>query len=167
MRTRLPLTLLVAVALAAVGRALLVAPTLPERVASHFALDGAADGWTSRTSLFVLGAVLLAFLVALFAGLPALVRVLPTSLINLPHREQWLAPQHREATLESLSARMAWMGVATLAFFAALFEGIYAANRAPESARLPGTTWILVTAYLVFTGLWVLGLWLRFRRVPS
>lgn len=168
MARRLPLWVLAVLALVAVGRALAVAPTLPDPLASHFDANGRADGCSSQRSFFVLGGVVLAGLVLLAAGLPALVRTLPTSLVNLPRREYWLAPERRAATVATLGAWMAWFGVATLGPLLGVFELVYAANRGAEGTpHLSGTIWVLLVGYLGFTGLWLLGFWLRFRRVPT
>ena len=75
---------------------------LPPVVASHFGPGGTADGFMGKGAYT---AFMLAFVVvvpALVAGSTLLVGVLPTTLINLPHREYWLATQRRAATLDAL-----------------------------------------------------------------
>ena len=65
---------------------------LPATVASHFDAHGNANGWMDRT-LFLLLMVLIGLLMpGMTLLLSFLLRWVPTSQINLPHREYWLAP---------------------------------------------------------------------------
>src|SRR5450755_1442222 len=92
---------------------------LPPVVASHFGPGGAANGFMGKGAYT---AFMLAFVVAvpaLVASSTLLVGVLPTNLINLPHRQYWLAPQRRATTLEALSSlglRFAFVLVLFLCF---------------------------------------------------
>lgn len=74
-------------------------PLLPDVVPSHFDGNGNADGSMSRPAYVALiGALQLLFLV----GLPLLgmsIGKLPNSMINIPNKEHWLAPERRDQTM--------------------------------------------------------------------
>src|SRR5688572_32706215 len=70
----------------------------PEVVAVHYGVQGLPDRWGSRADLLAIQVGLAALCSTLFL-VPVLFRRLPPSLLNLPHKEHWLAPAHRgEAT---------------------------------------------------------------------
>ena len=67
-------------------------------VASHFDSAGQANAWMPRSTYWLLS-------IAVGMGLPAFIigggyvlRFLPVSLLNIPHRDYWLAPERREET---------------------------------------------------------------------
>src|SRR5690242_12009536 len=69
---------------------------LPPIVASHFGADGVANGFMSRyayVSFMLAVTVVTPLLVVL---LPRILREISPNLLNLPHREHWLAPERRE-----------------------------------------------------------------------
>jgi Protein of unknown function (DUF1648) len=67
-------------------------PRLPERMASHFAMDGRPNGWQPKSAftIFFFGALGIACVVSL--AVPKLLGSLPLDMINLPNKEYWLAP---------------------------------------------------------------------------
>ena len=140
---------------------------LPPVVASHFGPGGAANGFMSKDTYtaFVLAVVVAVPALVGFSGL--LVRVLPPQLINLPHRQYWLAPQRKSATLESLSS-MSLAFAIPLAVFLCFVHWLVIEANAVQPARLSEAP--------LFVGLGVLGgatvFWLavlfrRFGRVPD
>src|SRR3954468_21478203 len=84
------------------------APQLPDRVATHFGAGGEPDGWMSRSShLLFMGVFGLAF--PLFVvGLFFILRFLPDSGLNIPHRDYWLAPERRSETFAYLFRHSLW-----------------------------------------------------------
>lgn len=140
------------------------AGTLPDTVASHFGLDGAANGCSSR-------AAYTAGMLAVVCGVPALVGVLPGWLgrraggaLNIPHRDWWLADERREQTLQFVSAHGAVFALLLAAFLAWVHWLVVQANQG-QPARLPFER---VLPALVLLGLasasWVAVLFVRFRR---
>ncbi len=93
---------------------------LPERVASDFSTAGNVTGHSSKVAfaIGITGIAVFDFLV--FAGIGFLIRRLPLSLINVPHREYWLSPERREATLATGTNQMLWFGAATQLFMAGI-----------------------------------------------
>jgi hypothetical protein len=78
-------------------------PSLPAVVASHFSAGGVADGFMPR-DMYVLfmGAVSLGLPLAIGALLSQMHR-LPVSLINIPNRAYWLAPERADASRQYLA----------------------------------------------------------------
>jgi ABC-type spermidine/putrescine transport system permease subunit I len=138
---------------------------LPERVATHFNLRGEADGWMSRADnqrfmlifglVFPLGIVLLSWAT----------RFLPRGLVNIPHREYWLAPQRRRETSNYFLSHSLEMACLTVCFMIGIqFSMVYANHQHPP--HLP--MWVLLAVLVPFlagTVVWVLMLRRHFRRV--
>jgi hypothetical protein len=74
-------------------------PQLPEKMATHFDAQGNADDWMDKQSATALSCSLVVLVPLFFIGINLLIRWLPTSLINLPHREFWLSEERREESL--------------------------------------------------------------------
>jgi hypothetical protein len=73
----------------------------PERVPVHFTLNGVPDAWGSPIELLVTLTCVIGLFTAGFLALPALFRLTlrctPPSMMSLPHKEYWLAPERRDA----------------------------------------------------------------------
>ena len=111
---------------------------LPDQVATHFSSDGRASGWTSRptyAAIIILGGAATALACA---GPIYLARHLPDSLINIPHRDYWLAPERRRETYERLAELGTWTGILTTALFLGLHLLTVRAHRV-QPPRLPLT----------------------------
>lgn len=138
-------------------------PQLPQKVASHFDAAGRPNGWSSKPSFVTLYlGVTLAIAVA-FLILPWLLPRLPARMVNLPHKDYWLAPDRRAQTCRWLSAWLLWMGSATLAFLVALFHLTVRANLGPRPALGASPLWLLV-GFGGFTLVWCVWVFTRFRR---
>ncbi|MDR7331627.1 hypothetical protein [Roseateles asaccharophilus] len=88
-------------------------------------------------------------------------------LVNLPYRDHWLAPAHREQTLTDMGGRLAVLGLGLLALFAGLhYRELQRAQ--PHWPQVPPEVW---TAGAVAQGLafavWLLALMRRFNRLPA
>src|SRR5947207_13752518 len=68
---------------------------LPEKIATHFDGSGVPNGWMPRDALGSFDFIFLVFVLAVVIGSAFLIRVLPVSLINVPHRDYWFAPERR------------------------------------------------------------------------
>src|SRR4029078_12585355 len=80
------------------------AARLPERVATHFDFRGQHDGWMSGQGYLAFMTVFGLVFPLVPAALCLLVRLLPDSLINLPHREYWLGAEEPRHTARLLVA---------------------------------------------------------------
>jgi uncharacterized membrane protein len=89
-------------------------PQMPERMASHFAGDGRANGWQSREGFFLL--MLFVSCTSALVGFvaPPQIAARANDRINLPHRNYWLAPERRRETMRFISATMAWFSCGLL-----------------------------------------------------
>ena len=119
---------------------------LPQRVASHFDASGVPDGWMGRDAFLLLCVGVAVFVALLISGIGWLTPRLPNALINVPHKEYWLAPERRYATLRRMATMLAAIGIATLLLLLVVFHLTVRANRA-EEVRLSGVTWIALAGY--------------------
>jgi len=158
----LVLVLLLAVVAAQIGY---YAPRLPARVASHFTASGAPDGWAPRAELLELYVVILLVTIAPFALFPLILPHIPDGLINLPHKDYWLAPERRAETFRTLGSRMLWFGNATVMLVSHLMGVTLATNLTPHPSLGNTALWALAV-YLAFTAVWLVSLLLYFYRKP-
>ena len=112
------------------------APQLPETVATHFDAAGRPNGWMPHAQhvrfLLSLGAGLPLFIIALFYSL----RFSPASLINIPNREFWLAPERRAQT----DLKMLRHGIFLAAMLVSLFACVHLIIVAANLALRPGVS---------------------------
>jgi uncharacterized membrane protein len=158
----LVLVLLLAVVAAQIGY---YAPRLPAKVASHFTASGAPDGWAPRSEFLEFYVIILLVTIVPFVLLPPILRHIPDSLINLPRKDYWLAPEQREETFRTLGSRMLWFGNATLMLVSHVMGVTLAANLTPHPRLGDAALWALV-AYLAFTVVWLVSLLRYFYRKP-
>lgn len=163
---KLPALLLIAVFVVAVAQSAYYYPRLPERVASHFGASGAADGWQSRPAFFAFYGALLALLFLVFGLGPRLLRRLPPSLVNIPHRDYWLTPARRAEAMRRLELAMQWFAVPTIGFMVFAMQLVFAANLDQEP-RLPGTFLWALGAYFAFVASWLVWLYRGLFRPPA
>ena len=140
-------------------------PRLPERLATHFNVAGAPDGWSSRGSFLTVWIVTVAVMGVLFPGLRLLVRILPARFINVPRRDYWLAPGRDVYTREAIGELILWLGLLMLATMSGLNHLTLRANLSP-SPDLGPWPWIIVGLNLVLLGTMVSVFTLRFARPP-
>jgi len=141
-------------------------PQLPDVVASHFGISGAADAWEPKGHFFGLFCFIYVFLAALFWALPHLIMVSPPSLIHMPNKSYWLAPGRRAITAHLLGDHTAWFGVAVTGFLIAGCQLAIVANLPGHSGGLRPWIWWLLGIYLAFTLVWLIRL-VRLFRLPS
>ena len=101
---------------------------LPEVLAAHFGASGSPNGYIGR-AFYV--RFMLVFVVLLPLALNVLIgRVLqlPSTRINIPHREYWLAPERRAATVGRLRRHMQFFGVLLAAFLCYVHWQVVQAN---------------------------------------
>jgi uncharacterized membrane protein len=160
---RLPFPLLALTLAVAAAIIVATAGLLPASVASHFDRTGRVDGFQPRT-------VYLAVMLAITIGLPLLIAVsmgwvrrLPPNLINLPHRDYWLAASRREQTYATLQAFACVMGIITAVFCVALHLLVINANVTGSHELSPSFVALLVT-FVAAMGAWTAMLLRRFRR---
>ncbi len=160
--SRLPLGLLAILYVMLIALLIDSADKLPQLVATHFGFAGDADAWMGRTTylIFMAGFGLTFPLLLPAVGL-ALGR-LPIRAIKIPHREVWLAPGRRDATLAYFRRQMAWLGVLELAFVIVMHLLVVEANR-HRPPRMTNLVWLSLVFFLAVLGVWG---WRLVRRFP-
>lgn len=140
-------------------------PRLPERMASHFDLQGRADGWSPKGTFFGIMAGILYGMSGLLLLVGLLTRWLPASMVNLPHKDIWLAPPEAQRTRDFLANGMLWFANATIVLMMGMNHATFRGNLAARPGGDPAF-FIWAGLYLAFTLAWCLRLWWRFRRPP-
>jgi len=167
LNTRLPNSIFFAlVALGAVQLSY-YAPRIPEILGSHFSGGGFVNGWQTKAAFFgtELAMIILATVVSF--GIPRIIAAAPVALINLPHKEYWLAPEQREGTLVYIRVWSAWFGCGLLTFLLFAMELVFRANlhTPPQFNNAAFIPALLV--FVAFDTMLVLRLILYFSRTPA
>ena len=139
-------------------------PRLPTVVAQHFGAAGAANGFASRDFFFIFSWVMLLGLSAVFMLAPRSLRHVPVSMINLPHKDYWLAPERKDESLRFVEREMQWMGVLTVAFIVLVLHLAIRANLDPARKLENGAFVALMASFLLATSLWIVRLYRRFPK---
>ena len=124
-------------------------PLMPDPMATHFGTNMQANGWSAKSSFFTIYPLVeIGMLIVLLV--PILIqRRIPTSLINMPHRDYWFAAERRGTTWEAVSTYAVGMGALTLAFLIAMAETMFRANLTDSSVPSIGAPFF-----------WTLGIYL-------
>jgi len=141
-------------------------PKLPDTVASHFNVAGDPDSWMSKDPFLALSVGLVTFIAVVWLGIHLLIARMPDSMVNLPHKDYWLAPQRRKQTHAFMASVMLWLACATMGLIIAVDQLVIQANLS-EAQTLSNAFWVLLSLYLVFTVVWLVRLFLRFKRIPD
>jgi uncharacterized membrane protein len=160
------LALLLFVMLLATAAALIfnLAAQLPDLVAVHFDATGRANGFMTRAGcrdfmlLTTLGVPLLITIAT--ALIP---RLVPASLINIPHRDYWLAPERAPDSLAFLSEQGLWFGCIFVVFLACVDAMLVKAN-AVSPPEFPSTLFVaMLIIFFCAVGAWFVRMLRRFR----
>src|ERR1043166_6835628 len=164
---RLPTSVFFTLALLAALQYAYYAPRLPEIVGSHFNGAGAVNAWQSKAVFFGIEIMIVVMATVIGFGVPRLISAMPVSLINLPNKGFWLAPERREETFSYLEMHMAWFGCAFLAFLLFVMELVFRANlRQPPQLNSAAFIAALV-AFLLFSTISTIRLITRFAKAAS
>ncbi len=140
-------------------------PQLPQQVPLHFNGAGQPDRWGAKQELLAVTLAVMAILAAVLTPSVYLMKVLPASLINMPRRDYWLAPERAASTRRMMMDRMGWIVCATVVLMCYLFHSsLHAAFQQPPKMDSPLAALVV---YLVFTALWLAELMWRFYRRPE
>jgi uncharacterized membrane protein len=165
--SRLPTGVFVLLMLLGVGQARKFAMTMPPVVATHFGSSGAPNGWQSQTAFFTLELLLLGVCLLVAFGIPFLIAMLPLSMINVPNKDFWLAPDRRRPTIAFFRSQFAWFGCVFLGFLLIVNELVFAANQ-KHPRQLNSTAFVAaMIAFLLFVAIWTGRLIFYFSKRPS
>jgi uncharacterized membrane protein len=140
-------------------------PRLPVQVASHFDARGVPNDWSSKAGFFAIMGSVIALIALIFLGFGVWLPRMPVSIVNLPNKRYWFAPERRNETMSVLTGYMFWFGAATLAFMAGILQQTFEANLNPGQ-RLD-RPWLYLGPYLAVTAVWTILLLWRFGRIPK
>lgn len=159
-----PVLLVAVIAFAAYGYVFLTSEGMPDVAATHFNVQGEPNAMSSRAGYRGFMAILVLVIPLLIAGLPVAISHRWPQLLNIPHREHWMAPERIEATLSTLRVRMAVVAVATIALQCFVHRLVLDAN-ASDSPELDQRSLLIgLSLFGAFMLGWIVSLWRRFRK---
>lgn len=138
------------------------APRLPERVATHFDWRGQPNGWMTSQGYLAFMAVFGLVFPLVPAALCLLLGFLRDSLINVPHREYWLAPERRGETADYLFRHILWLSSMMSGLTIVLHQMTVEANQ-QVPPQLSDAIWGYLPLFLVGVFLWMFALVRHFR----
>lgn len=95
---------------------------LPAVVPSHFDGRGFPDGTMTKNGYVVLMAAVHIHMVFILGAISFVMPKSPDSLINLPNKAYWLAPERRSNTIQQMQNILLNIGTMTMVFMGALFH---------------------------------------------
>lgn len=152
---------LILVAAAFVVHMLVIYPGLPPTVASHFDAQGNPNGWMGKDVFVIIEALIVIFVVGEFLLVPYFIRKMPNSMINLPNKEYWLGPEHREEMLSIMGRYFEVFGAMVLVLFVIVNQFVYLAN--VSKTNLTSFIWIVIVGFLIFSVVWLVKLMREFK----
>ncbi|HMK37291.1 MAG TPA: DUF1648 domain-containing protein [Desulfomonilaceae bacterium] len=164
-KEKIPLYVWLVTCAIAVMHACYYYPQLPAVVASHYGPSGNPDAWSGKQEFATFQFLIIGFVAVFFTVLPYVVSLVPVSLINLPNKEYWLAPERRTDTLRFFRYYPLWFASATMLLIIDVFHQVFLVNMGKEKA-LGHPAWS-IALYMVFSVAWAAGLFLRFRKPSS
>jgi len=139
---------------------------LPPTVASHFDASGVANGFMPRSSYLGLMLIVTLGVPLLIAITGAIASHLPARLVNVPHRDYWLAEERRATTVATLATMSTSFASALLVFLCFVHWLVLRAN-AGQPPRFDSSLFLVgLVAFMVVTFGGLAILVLRFASVP-
>lgn len=139
----------------------------PETVAMHFNFAGQADSFTSRSSNLILWVVLFIFLNALWLMIPFLVKIVPASMVNIPNREYWLAPERRDATIGKITRFMGGFGILTNIYLCIINVVIFSVIASGDTQLNRPAFITALAAFLIAVIVWIVFFVRSFRKTKD
>jgi serine/threonine-protein kinase len=136
--------------------------TIP--MATHFGMNGQPNGWMSRSVATLFQCVLQAVMPFVFIGIAWTLPRFPNSMINLPNKEYWLAPERRAATLGHMTNMLMGISLAVSIFIAVIAHLVFDANRRNEP--LPTTPFVVLLILFLATVFSITGYSIWTLRLP-
>ena len=137
---------------------------LPPEVPKHFGASGIPTAWTSKTTYLWIQMGATGIMVVTFPGLAWLIPKMPDSMINVTHKEYWLAAERRAATRSYIGAQLLSFGSLTLLFLLAVFhQGNSVSLGRTQHMEYLGVS---LSIYLILTAVWCVLMYARFRQIP-
>ena len=137
---------------------------LPDKVASHFGINGQADGWMTRGGYLLF---MISFMVGVSAFVSVVVGILPARFphwTNVPHGDYWLAPERREESLRYLSAHGKRLGYLIVMMMLGMHYTILLANHTRPPALPVSTFTSILIGFALALVWWIVRLYRRFPK---
>jgi hypothetical protein len=158
----LAITVFLLLCVVCVAQAFFYYPRLPERVAHHFGASGQPDAWGSKEHFLTVYLVVVGLMVVMFLGFALALRKIPGSLMNLPNKQYWLAPERRRETLDYIGSQFLWLGSLTMLLLLDVFHQSFMVHLGKAPGL--GHFWITIGVYLVLTVVWCIVFFIKFRK---
>lgn len=142
--------------------ALYYSSLLPEHVAIHFNSAGHPDAWGNKIQLITIYFISVGVIAVLCLGFALFAHKVPVSLLNLPNKDYWLAPERKQETFEYISVRILWIGLLTILLFIAMNHQVFRVNLG-EIATLD-YFWTMIGVYFFLTLVWTIKFFWKFSR---
>ena len=137
-------------------------PQLPDRLATHFNIEGQPDDWSGKGLFLMMYVLLLVIMTLVFPGMLLLLPVIPVSLVNVPNKEYWFAPERIQYTHDVLGRFLLSFGIATLGFLLVTLHETMRTNLTPKP-QLGDWFWIAFGIYIAVDLVITVWLFLSFR----
>lgn len=121
---------------------------LPDRIATHFGIDGNPNDWMSKTNATLLLCSLQVGLPLIFLFIGSTLPKLPSSVINIPNREYWLQPERRSSSISHMNSMLAWIAVLIALEMIAIVHLTFLANRSGTSLDT-NLFWVILGIFLL------------------
>jgi len=120
---------------------------IPDRVATHFGLDGQADRWSSREGFYWMGVITPTATAAFLIVMGVTIRHAPPESLNVPNPDDWRSAQHYPEAAARIQDGMTLLAT-MLTFWMSGLWGLIAKAQALNPPRL--TERAFVPLMLVF-----------------
>lgn len=151
---RAPVTAMLALVAIAIAQFAHYYHILPDRIAVHFGVGGGADGWSDTRVFMLTYGTVEAVIVVMALLMARILERVPSSAVNIPNRDYWLAGERRCATLNYITEQFLWLECLTLAFLVAIAQIIFKVNLRGAAPSLPQDFWVTLVAFILGIG-WV------------
>ena len=137
---------------------------LPDIVATHFGVDGEANGWMTRGGYLLF---MLSFMLGVSSFVSLVVGMLPRKFpqwTNVPNRQYWLAAERCEESLNFLSAHGKRLGCLILMMMLGMHYTVLIANHL-RPPTLPASTFSsIIIGFALALVWWIVRLYRRFAK---
>ena len=156
------LFMLAMILIAAIVQSVYYYPKLPDQILSQFTVTGEVDDYIAKFTLFIIMlSTIFGTAVSLTLGTLLAMKKAP-QLVNLPNKDYWFAPEHKQETIAFVFKIMVKLTIASIIMMIAILQSIIWVSIG--SLESPGifiwTSTGLLCAYCVII---VIQLNLRFR----
>jgi len=138
---------------------------LPQTLAVHFDARGRPNGFASREAFLLMNIGIAAFFALMFWGVGFVQRLSPR-FVNLPHKDYWLSPARREASMAFITNWARWLFALAMALNVLVMGSVLHANLKTPVEIGPWPHYLAGAFLVVLAGmtLWLLR---RFPRPPA